>query len=72
MGGHLEFPRARNGEACVARLADALDDFSIDGLTSNLPLLSAIVQHEDFRTNQFHTRWLEQTLLPAFESASKE
>jgi acetyl-CoA carboxylase biotin carboxylase subunit len=58
--------------AAVARLADALDDFAIEGLTTNLPLLRAIVQHADFRENQFHTRWLEQTLLPAFEQSVKE
>ena len=62
----------RRFTAAVARLADALDDFVIDGLTSNLPLLRAIVAHEDFRENRFHTRWLEQTLLPTFEQSSKE
>lgn len=50
----------------VDRLAQALDTFVIDGLTSNLPLLRAIVRHEEFRENRFHTRWLEQTLLPTF------
>ncbi len=63
---------AADRPAAVARLADALDDFAIDGLTSNLPLLRAIVAHEDFRDNRFHTRWLEQTLLPTFEQSSKE
>ena len=63
---------AADREACVERLADALDDFAIEGLTSNLPLLRAIVNHDDFRANRFHTRWLEQTLLPTFETASKE
>ena len=63
---------AADREACVDRLADALDDFDIEGLTSNLPLLRAIVGHDDFIANRFHTRWLEQTLLPAFADASKE
>jgi len=58
---------AADRPVAVARLADALDNFAIDGLTSNLPLLRAIVAHEDFRENRFHTRWLEQTLLPEFQ-----
>jgi acetyl-CoA carboxylase, biotin carboxylase subunit len=53
--------------AAVARLQDALDDFAIEGLTSNLPLLRAIAVHEDFIDNRFHTKWLEETLLPTFE-----
>ena len=58
--------------AAVARLCDALDDFAIDGLTTNLPLLRAIAAHEDFRENRFHTRWLEHDLLPAFAQSLKE
>ena len=58
--------------AAVERLGAALDDFTIDGLVTNLPLLRAIVAHDDFRTNQFHTRWLEQTLLPGFADSTKE
>ncbi|MEX2482749.1 MAG: biotin carboxylase N-terminal domain-containing protein [Gammaproteobacteria bacterium] len=63
---------AADREACVARLADALEDFHIDGLVTNLPLLRYIARHEDFIDNRIHTRWLEQTLLPAFENSIKE
>ncbi|MGE0487119.1 MAG: acetyl/propionyl/methylcrotonyl-CoA carboxylase subunit alpha [Gammaproteobacteria bacterium] len=63
---------AHDRPACVARLADALDAFEIEGLTTNLPLLRYIARHEDFIDNRFHTRWLEQSLLPAFEQLSKE
>ncbi len=63
---------AHDRPSCVARLADALDDFAIEGLTTNLPLLRYIARHEDFVSNHFHTRWLEQTLLPAFEQSIKE
>jgi hypothetical protein len=34
--------------------------------------LREIIAHRDFENNSFHTRWLEQDLLPAFESAKKE
>ena len=63
---------AHDRPSCVTRLADALDDFAIEGLTTNLPLLRYIARHEDFVSNHFHTRWLEQTLLPAFEQSIKE
>jgi acetyl-CoA carboxylase biotin carboxylase subunit len=50
----------------VGRLAQALSEFRIEGIATNLPLLSAIAAHEDFKANRIGTRWLEQTLLPAF------
>jgi acetyl-CoA carboxylase, biotin carboxylase subunit len=53
---------------CVTRMQRALDDFVIDGLTTNLPLLRQIAAHPDFINNQLNTRWLEHTLLPAFSS----
>ena len=58
--------------SAVRRLQVSLDDFHIEGLVSNLPLLREIIAHRDFENNSFHTRWLEQDLLPAFESAKKE
>lgn len=63
---------ANDREACVERLGEALAEFEIEGLTSNLPLLRAIVAEDAFRTNNFHTRWLEQDFLPAFEASLKE
>ncbi len=63
---------AADRPACVERLAHALETFEIEGLTTNLPLLRAICAHEDFRDNRFHTRWLEQDLLPAFADRAPE
>ena len=53
--------------SAVARLRGALDDFAVDGLVTNLPLLRHIAAHADFASNTIDTRWLERTLLPAFE-----
>ena len=53
--------------AAVERLQRALANFEIEGLQTNLPLLRYIVAQPDFATNNFHTRWLEQTVLPAFQ-----
>ena len=46
----------------VARLQRALDDFSIGGVTSNLPLLAWIVRDEWFRDGKTTTSFLAQRL----------
>ena len=51
----------------VERLQGALGNFEIDGLTTNIPLLRYIAAQGDFAANKFHTRWLEQDVLPAFQ-----
>lgn len=51
----------------VARLQVALANFEIEGLTTNIPLLRYIAAQDDFATNRFHTRWLEQDVLPSFQ-----
>ncbi|WP_411341212.1 biotin carboxylase N-terminal domain-containing protein [Sphingopyxis sp. J-6] len=57
-----------NREEAVDKLAKALDDFEIEGIATNIPLLKCIVAHPDFRTNSINTRWLETVLLPAFRA----
>ena len=51
----------------IERLEGALADFRVEGVPTTIGLHQAIVAHSDFRANQFHTRWLEQTLLPELE-----
>jgi acetyl-CoA carboxylase biotin carboxylase subunit len=53
----------------IDRLRLALDQFAIEGIPTNIPLLKVIVDHEDFRRNQITTRWLEDRLLPSFRCA---
>jgi acetyl-CoA carboxylase biotin carboxylase subunit len=55
--------RAETRAAAVARLTAALDDFSVEGVPTTIPLHRAIVRHPDFIANTFHTRWLEQVML---------
>ena len=40
----------------VRRLRRALTEFQIDGLQTNLSLLSALVESDDFVNQQIHTR----------------
>jgi acetyl-CoA carboxylase biotin carboxylase subunit len=53
----------------VERLQSALANFEIAGLTTNLPLLRYIATQPDFVANRIHTRWLEQSVLPAFQQS---
>lgn len=55
----------------VARLRAALADFQIDGICTNLPLLRFITNHADFIGNRINTRWLEQTVLPAYTAQKR-
>jgi acetyl-CoA carboxylase biotin carboxylase subunit len=54
----------------VQRLAAALADFEIGGIATNIPLLRFIAAHADFIENRITTRWLEQTVLPAYANRS--
>ena len=48
---------AADRPSAVARLRDALEQFQISGLATNLRLLRAIVGHRDFIEGRFDTRW---------------
>jgi acetyl-CoA carboxylase biotin carboxylase subunit len=51
----------------IAKMADALDRFVIEGVPTTIDLHRAIFAHPDFIDNNIHTRWLEQVLLPERE-----
>jgi acetyl/propionyl-CoA carboxylase alpha subunit len=48
--------------AAVARLAEALEDFTILGCTTNLPLLQAIARSPDFQAGRLSTTWIQDHL----------
>lgn len=51
-----------NWDVTVAKAERALQDVSIDGVTTNVSLLLGIVRSADFRKAQFDTQWLENNL----------
>lgn len=61
--------RGANRAEAVRRLGDALDGFAVDGVATNIDLLRHIVRHPDYVSNRITTRWLEQVLLPSYETA---
>ncbi|HEX5079513.1 MAG TPA: acetyl-CoA carboxylase biotin carboxylase subunit [Geminicoccaceae bacterium] len=45
-------------EACLARARRALAEYVIAGLSTNLPLLQAVLEQKAFATGAYHTGWL--------------
>ena len=60
--------RGSSRDEAIDLLSGALARFEVGGIATNIPLLQAIVAHEDFRNNRISTRWLETTLLPRFSA----
>jgi acetyl-CoA carboxylase biotin carboxylase subunit len=52
--------------SALMRLRDALDDFVVEGVATNIPFLRGIAAHQDFIDNRLDTRWLESVVLPHF------
>jgi acetyl-CoA carboxylase biotin carboxylase subunit len=50
-------------EACLARAKRAIAEYVIAGLPTNLPLLQAVLEHDAFATNAYHTAWLTSFLV---------
>jgi acetyl/propionyl-CoA carboxylase alpha subunit len=53
----------------IRRGRRALKDFRIDGVETNIPILQAIVENEDFLADRLSTRFLEQHLEELLASA---
>jgi|DewCreStandDraft_5_1066085.scaffolds.fasta_scaffold00421_36 3-methylcrotonyl-CoA carboxylase alpha subunit len=51
--------------AAIARTADALDAYVIEGLPTNLPLLRAAVRHPAFAAGETYTSFLDEHILPS-------
>ena len=57
-------------EAALARLARALDEFKLVGVSTTSSLLRALVDNEDIRDGRFDTGWLEKWLQEAYPEAT--
>ncbi|MCB0328324.1 MAG: acetyl-CoA carboxylase biotin carboxylase subunit [Bdellovibrionales bacterium] len=51
--------KAHDREACIAKLLVALDEFLIEGISTNIELHRRILNHENFRSGNFSTKFLE-------------
>jgi 3-methylcrotonyl-CoA carboxylase alpha subunit len=59
---------AEDRQAAIARAAEALDRYEVEGVTTNLPLLRAAVRHPEFAAGRTHTSFLDEHVLPALAS----
>jgi acetyl-CoA carboxylase, biotin carboxylase subunit len=50
-------------EEAMITMKRALREFHIEGIKTNIPLLMRIMEHRDFETASFYTKWIEQDLL---------
>jgi biotin carboxylase len=57
---------ATDRPAAVALLREALGQFEVTGVATNIPFLRAVAAHPDFAAGTFDTRWLETTFLPGY------
>ena len=53
---------AASRELAIAKMADALGSFKVEGVPTTIPLHQKILASDAFQSNAFHTRWLEQDL----------
>ncbi|MEM8526797.1 MAG: acetyl-CoA carboxylase biotin carboxylase subunit [Bacteroidota bacterium] len=51
--------RASTREECIKRMSRALDEFVVEGIKTTIPFHQQMMQNEDFKTGNFHTRFLD-------------
>ncbi len=51
---------AEDRNTAIDRMHAALDQYQIDGVTTNIPFLSALFSNSDFRAGDFSTNFIEQ------------
>ncbi len=52
---------AENREAAIAKMQNALREFVVHGVVTNIDFMRAVLAHEDFSAGKVSTRWVEQT-----------
>ena len=54
--------------SAVEAMRDALDAFDVEGIETNIEFHRFVMRHPDYIAGRVNTRWLETTLLPAYQS----
>ncbi len=57
-------------EIAIDTLAEALDRLHVDGLQSNAPFLSAVLDEQDFRTGRIHTGYIAEHFPEGFHGTA--
>ncbi|MBX7138242.1 MAG: acetyl-CoA carboxylase biotin carboxylase subunit [Oligoflexia bacterium] len=64
--------RAEDRSACIRKMLVALDEFMVTGIRTNIELHRRILQHPDFVSGNFHTKFLDHVNLFAEENTANE
>ena len=54
----------------LANMRDALENFRIEGIETNLPFLKFVIAQPAFLRGDIHIRWLEDSVVPAFVNST--
>ena len=58
--------------AAAGRAARALGEFRVEGVSTNLPFLRAILAHPDFVNSAVHTRWIDDNAAALASAAGEQ
>jgi acetyl-CoA carboxylase biotin carboxylase subunit len=50
----------------LANLKEALAEFQIEGVRSNIPFLQYLIERPEFATGEINVKWIETSVLPGF------
>lgn len=64
--------RAQNREACIEKMLVALQEYIIEGISTNIELHRRILTHPDFRNGNFYTKFLEHVNVFAEEKKCED
>ena len=59
-------------EAAFRLMERALYEVAVDGLVTNVELLEAMVADSHIQADDYHTKWLEESFMPAWLDFQKE
>jgi acetyl-CoA carboxylase biotin carboxylase subunit len=53
---------AENRESAIKKMQNALKDFIVHGVVTNIDYMQAVLSHEDFAKGKISTRWVEKNM----------
>jgi acetyl-CoA carboxylase biotin carboxylase subunit len=59
-------------EQALSRLDRGLRHLVVEGVSTTVPMLLAVIDAPEFRAGTHHTRWVEQELMPALSAAADD
>ncbi len=57
----------KDREEAISKMKRALDEFAIDGITTNIDYHFLILDHEDFKNGTYNTSFLSEKLVNKYD-----